>query len=116
MSQESETRAAARARRDRWIFAGLMLLGFAILASRAIPMLGQKGHIVTGVVQNVRVERHDDTGQRILDLKVRLEDGRVVAVTAPATNLPKLDDKVRLAEKKAKDGTTSFVWDGLVNR
>lgn len=112
--QESQSQAAVRSRRDRWIVAGLMALGVAILAARAIPMLTHKGHIVTGVVQDARVARHDDTGKRILDLKVRLDDGRVVLVAAPATTVPNINDKVRLSERESKDGGKSYVWDGLV--
>lgn len=116
MRDQGTATTANRERRDRWIFVALMLLGFVILAARAIPILQHKGTIVLGEVQDARVERHDDTGQHVLDLKVRLDDGRVVIVTAPATTVPNIHDKVRLSETTSGGGARSYVWDGLIRQ
>lgn len=111
--QESQSQAASRARRDRWIVAGLMALGVAILLGRAIPIY-MKPALPTqiGVVQDARMEPHPDTGARILALKVRLEDGRIVDITAPAEAAAHVNDHIRVAEKTSDKGARMFIWAG----
>ncbi len=111
--QDSQSQAAARSRRDFWIVAALMALGFAILAARAIPIY-MKPALPTqiGVVQDARMEPHPDTGARILALRVRLEDGRVVDIAAPAEAAAHVNDHIRVAEKTSDKGARMFIWAG----
>lgn len=114
---ELKSAAATRARRDLWIVAGLMALGFAILAARAIPIY-MKPALPTqiGVVQDARMEPHPDTGARILALKVRLEDGRIVDITAPAEAAAHVNDRIRAAERTNDKGARMFIWAGPAHK
>ena len=115
--QEPQSQAAARGRRDVWIVAGLMLLGFVILGTRAIPYFN-KPTLPTqlGTVQDARAERHLDTGARILALKVRLDDGRVVDITAPAEAGAHVNDRIRVGEKTSDRGARMFIWAGPAHK
>lgn len=111
--QESQSQAATRSRRDRWIVVALMALGVVILAARAIPIMTKPPlPIVTGTVIDARMEPHPDTGSRILALKVRLEDGRVVDIAAPAEAAAHINDHIRVAEKKSDKGARMYIWAG----
>jgi hypothetical protein len=115
--QESQSQAGARSRRDVWIVAALMLLGVVILGARAIPYF-TKPTLPTqlGTVQDARAERHQDTGARILALKVRLDDGRIVDILAPAEAGARVNDRIRVGEKTSDKGARMYVWAGPAHK